>query len=330
VGLLVAGLADAAGVGDEARALPWPPADADASFVRQQCLAEMYRLDESLAAGEHAAAGALASRRDDLACEAFLHLAFVVGHLREHAAEARPWIDLAEATSHRIGAPARLEARRERVLAAIADSAVDKPAVLEHAQKALAIDQRSGTAEDWELAQDWNGVGNGLSRNGRNQEALEALRRARALFERLAGRNSTSVSMAWRNEANPLYDLGRVDEALQALQHALDIDERILGRDHAVVGNTLISISDCLCELRRFEALLPVATRAEAVARKNPEQMDIGVPVALRYQACAQLGLGHAAQARRLMDQARSAGLPRDDKVEAFERQIAAALAVKK
>ena len=109
-----------------------------------------------------------------------------------------------------------------------------------------AADMARRVGNDADAAQIQNGIGIALSRQGRLQDAVDAMRESVTAFERSLGREHTRTQRAMNNLANSLTRLGQDQEAERLQREVLRVGRKLLGTENYSVAMALYNLGTTL------------------------------------------------------------------------------------
>jgi tetratricopeptide (TPR) repeat protein len=197
--------------------------NAASSRTRGECLPPQ----EMVAMSERAALTGLASHDQEAAAEG----AIIAAHIRmdrmSQGAEARIWIDLADAILRGMSHPPwRLESWRLVALALIQEKEGDVEGGLETSQRDLQLIEKNEGVETLDYALVLNDIGAAYEGQQKFGEALPYLQRSEQITRKIVGPEHAQVGLALFNEAEALNGLGRFQEARVAAEAALAVWRR--------------------------------------------------------------------------------------------------------
>ena len=236
-----AGLQAARAATEEARALAYPPALAEALIVEAGLLFQSGATREAEAALQEAIAAAARGKHASAAAEAWVDLVRVVGvELAQH--ERALGLRLAgEAAITWAGGDPRLTARLLAAVGGVLHSQARYTEAIDATRRALAIYEELAdetSARDLAVADALAALGTAYNSKGEYEEADNYFRRVLASRRHTLGDDHPAVASSLHDLGNNDYKLGRYDAAEQHLGEALAIRTRVLGGQHSRVADT--------------------------------------------------------------------------------------------
>jgi serine/threonine-protein kinase len=178
------------------------------------------------AAGATAAAAvwqAIADRDDETLSSALEFTIFVVGYKLGRAAEAKPWIEHAQAVLRRRGSPDGDKGDLLHEIGLVAIAAGDHEGAVAPLTEAISLLERVHGPEDHRLIEPLNGLGAARLRSGKYAEAQALLERALAIAEKTRGPAHPELAFPLNNLALSLERQNRYEESIAALRRTRDI-----------------------------------------------------------------------------------------------------------
>lgn len=269
-------LAEIDAAAELARPAAYLPFEAEAQLIRGQIqvLGDPRAAEESL---RRSATAALASAHDEIAADALVSMARVIGwHLRRPE-EAFRWVELAEAAVARSGSnPARLASLHGARGSIHARAEQWKQALAAH-QEALALYEKYLEPGSPLLAFTHNLLAIDLAENARLEEALRHFQTALEIRKQAQGPRHPEVVTALSNIGVVLSRLGRYAEALTVSQETGALGRQIFGPDHLQVEswdfNLAVALFSMDRDLEALEAVQRATTRC--AARGRPAEMQL-------------------------------------------------------
>ena len=257
----------------DARAVGYLPTTAQA--LRR--LAELATADpaDMETVGEESVWAAQAGGDDELVAESALFVSYVVGYRQTDTRRAGPWLQLAEATLHRLGRHDLLRAwvvNNQGLLAEVEGRYEDAVGAQ---RRAVELKERILGPDHPDVATSLNNLANGLSRLNRVPEALQVAERALRIDEKSLGADHPEVAKALITVAEQLVLARQFAEAEQMGRRATQILERELGLNDPYVACGLSVVARSLLETGRIVEARPLLERAYSIreqADKDPER----------------------------------------------------------
>lgn len=240
-GAYQAGLQHAQSLRAPAQALGFRPLESDVLRLIGSLQKESARFDEaadSLVAAVHKGEAGL---HDDSVARASIALVDVQMRKARYA-EARQWLQHAEAAIERLGGDDALSAWLINNHGNLLHAEGSYQDALLQQQRALALRQRLYGPAHTEVAMSLNNLGATYSALGRYAEAIEHHEQSRTLHERLLGSEHPSVGNCWLNLGQARGQVGDIPGELRAYEHVLAIWGKTLPADHlhlAIVHHNL-------------------------------------------------------------------------------------------
>ncbi|WP_375769449.1 tetratricopeptide repeat protein [Archangium gephyra] len=315
-GQFPAGLAVAAPVANEARALGYRPLEAEALLELGQQQAGFgnpeaeHTLKEAMWTADEV-------RLDEVRAEAQVALTQLMAYDTARVREGHDWFRQARALLVRTRRQGRLLAELESAHGLVYAAEGNAGAAETSQRNALAALEKVAPRESPEMAMVLRRLGNTLSAQGRHEEALAAYQHAHAAFRKALGAGHPRVGSSLVNLGTALSALGRHAEALEPLREGVEIVERSLSPRHAFRPMALDALGGALWRAGRTDEALAVLKRAVEAAElaRGPEHPDVAGPSSTLGQVLVDAGrpaeaLGHFERALRLREQALGAEHP--------------------
>lgn len=242
-----------------------------------------------------------------------------------HYAEARQWLQHAEAAIERLGGDDTLSAWLMNNHGNLLHAEGKYQEALAQQQRALALRQRLFGPAHSEVAMSLNNLGATYSALGRYREAMEYHEQARKLHDQLLGAEHPSVGNCWLNLGQARGQAGDIAGELRAYEQALSIWRRGLPADHlhlAIVHHNLGSAYGALGQhqvaLQHYEKARSIKTQklspghpslastvlAESAPLRKLGRVDEALTAALSAHAMYEksVGASHPLSARALTE----------------------------
>ncbi len=244
-----------------------------------------------------------ATRHDDVAFEAALRLALVVGILEARPDDAEPWLALAAAVEERMGHPAALAGSRLSVAGIIARGRGDLTAAVQLHRDALALTQRAVGPDHLDVGRRLGDLGATLIEAGATVEGTQCLERSLAISRARQGATHPDVVIHLSNLAAAYTRLGNAARAIELAGEVLSARERILGANSPLLIVPLNNLASALVEEGRGDDALAPARRAVELATAAHGADSMPTIVASITLGDAEVVAGHLADAdARLAD----------------------------
>jgi len=140
----------------------------------------------------------------------------------------------------------------------------------------LAMRRKLLGKEHTDIAQALRGLGVGLQRQGRFQEAEQAHREALAMQRRLSGDDHPDVAKALFNLGFVLQKQGRMSEAEGSFRERLAINRKLFGNRHPTVAKSLFQFTDILIDEGKLDEAEKTARDALEIRRRLPSG-EVGI-----------------------------------------------------
>ena len=311
----------------EVEKLGYEPLVAEVSALLGYCLSTTG--DNKLGAEEYERAlwAAEATRHDEVAAEASVMLAGIVGYSLERPEEGERWARLAEAILRRMGpGHERLQGwlAHDRGLTHMA--AGQFTAAERDLRTAIILKRKADGGDSPDVARSLDALANLNARRGDFAAAVELVDQSRVIFEQDYGGEHILVGLAYSNRCDYLNGLGRYQEALDSCRKAMAIWGLGLGSDHVWLGYALTATGNALVGLRRAsEALAPLRRALDIRKRMEFSSAERGETWFALARAQWDVGTDRAA-ARVAAETARSE-YAKAPAAEAKQREVEAWLA---
>ena len=250
----------------DAETLGYRPLQAEASLELGRLEQTAGNLAEAAESFHAAAAFAAAGRADAVSAAAWAGVVRAELRLgrRDRAEQAARQ---AQAALERLGGDDVLEADQELMLADL-NRAQDKlEQALQHAEKAVALIERSVQPEPLRLSAALGRLAVAHESMGRNSEAQQFLERSRALLLDRLGPDHPQLAEVDSLIADQLYYRGLLAEATDRYRAVLAATERAYGPNHPLVGHALYSLGWCLAAFGRAAEAADMQRRALSIYR---------------------------------------------------------------
>jgi len=266
-------LSEAEAVLATAEALDWPALVAHAKLEVGRTQTELADYEAARKMLEEAYYGAGRTGADEVAADAALGLAHLLGSELDQRDMAITWVHHAEMFVARLGQPDSLRASLfHRTAGGLSRKHGKYPAAQVHLDQAAAILERRFGRNHLRLAATLVDLGN-LALNRQNlSEALEYYERALAIREEALGPGSPRLAGALTGIASVHRDRGEFEQALASQRRVLENGERALGLGHPSVTRAHINLATTHAMQGRTDRAIPEFERALASVRaaKDP------------------------------------------------------------
>jgi tetratricopeptide (TPR) repeat protein len=293
-----------------AQSVGYLPLEAESLNTLARSSGECMSVADAVRMHKQAVLAAAASHHDEAAAQAMIQLAFAEADRTPDVAQARTWVDLAEATLRGMsGSHLVLELWRLQALARVYSKEGRPHEALDTLQRARELAERIEGPEHPDVARVIGNIGLALQEMNRLEEALSYNRQAEQLAARVLGPDHPIRSVVLGNEGEVLNGLHRYDEALAPLEQAMAI-WRQAGSSPFYSAWVLTSLGESLlglgrpaeAELRLEEALrlsqgleapyLPLTRFVLARAlwskpRERPRALELARAAKAEYQRAA-------------------------------------------
>jgi eukaryotic-like serine/threonine-protein kinase len=213
-------------IGD-ARAVGYLPLEAESLNAVARFGPECMSTGDSIQMHRQAVLAATASRDVENTVQAMTFFAYTLADRTPDIAQARIWIDLAEATLKGMGRPApALESIRLETLGRIMSKEGTPEEALLTFKRAQTLMESTIGQESPDVAQVINNIGLVLQEMNRFDEALLHFQRSAALMAKVLGPDHPMLVLVLGNQGEALNALRRFPEAQAALERALEIARR--------------------------------------------------------------------------------------------------------
>jgi serine/threonine protein kinase len=282
---------------EEALTLGYPPITAEALLRRG--VVSMGQPAQAEALLDQAIWNATAGGDYELFAEAAIQQIFVIGYLEGHPERAPPFLEMADATLHRLGGHPRLRAWLLNSQAAVLDMDGHYEQSITALQASLELKQKTLSPDDPDIANALGNIADPLARLGRFNEALEYNQRALDTFKK-SGNDNSDVPMHLSSRGEYLNGLSRFVEAEPPARMALEIWERKLSPGDAFIAFPLAVIGrSYLGQGRPREAIAPLERAYRIRRNADPTPSRLGEVAFLLAQALWD-GRGDRLRARAL------------------------------
>jgi len=261
------GLAGAQAAADGARALGWPPLQAEALYDVGYAQGRAGDAKHAVPSLESALVAAERGRNDRIAARSCAALVQIVGDEEGRLEPALAWSRHAFAWLDRMGGDDEILLKLRVNLGGIeeAQGRLDDARAEYEAALALA-EKRAGSAV---AAKPLGGLGLVAQDQERVEEAIAYQRRALALQEKLLGPDHPDVGVTLNNLAYSLVDGDQLDEAQRVLVRARALFEAALGPTHEFVAATVMSLGDVALRAGRLDEALALTLRAQSMREQR-------------------------------------------------------------
>ncbi len=125
-------------------------------------------------------------------------------------------------------------------------------------QRALSIDQTSGSAGKLNLAEDFSNIATHYRKQGLNAQAEPLYHKALKIWEEELGANSAEVAGCLNNLGVLYCEQNKCDAAIELYKKALNIKDSIYGRKSKEYAGTLVNLASAYCNLNKCEQADPL------------------------------------------------------------------------
>jgi tetratricopeptide (TPR) repeat protein len=229
------------------------------------------------ALGEHDAAAtsltaavheAIAGRHDRLHAELAVRLVWLHGVQRQRSAEARAWVDHAEAAIRAIRGEPILAARLLDHRGSIAGREHDYATAEGLHRQAIATRAGASPHAQIEGAMSLSNLGLALLSQGKHEAAGQEIAAALERYREVLGPQHPTVAAVLSNLGQAEVAAGEIDRGLALLHEALALKERGLGSEHVALMTTLNNLGSAYSELGRGEQAREHYLRALAIGER--------------------------------------------------------------
>jgi eukaryotic-like serine/threonine-protein kinase len=250
-------------IAGEVETLGHAPLQAEVRLHRGEILLGQAHYAEAEQALVQAYALAVEHGHEQVAAEAATRLVEAVGGPQARYSEGRQWGVTAMALAKRQG-PAAV-ARTLDGLGEVSRHQGSYDDAVDHHQRALALREHSGAADDPAMAETLTHLGNALRAQGRYEEALAQYSKALEIQQRALGRDHPQLAATLSSLGTVVEEQGNYEQALGYQEQALAIWEQALGREHPAVAATLINMGIVLRHQGRLDDARAAYERALAI-----------------------------------------------------------------
>ena len=262
---------------ERAKALSYPPVEAEARVAVGELLARRGKLAKAETALAGAYHSAQAAGDDPVSARAAILLVRLSGAELARPEDGRLWARHAEAALARLGVAPQLRAQLASNRAAVAKHEARYDDALALCEEALAIREEALGPEHPAVAASLAEVATVKHELGFFDEATSLLRRSLAVREAALGPDHPDVAQSAVALGRELYIQGEGEEAVQQQRRSLAIREKALGPDHIDVAESLDNLGRALVLVGRFDEALEVQTRALAIREDQlgPDHVEV-------------------------------------------------------
>ncbi|MBA3859897.1 MAG: hypothetical protein C0507_23555 [Cyanobacteria bacterium PR.3.49] len=125
-------------------------------------------------------------------------------------------------------------------------------------QRALSIDQTSGSAGKLSLAEDFNNIATHYRKQGLNAQAEPLYQKALKIWEEELGEKSAEVAGCLNNLGVLYCEQNKCQDAIELYKKALSIRGSKFGRKSKEYGGTLANLATAYCNLNKCEEADPL------------------------------------------------------------------------
>jgi tetratricopeptide (TPR) repeat protein len=252
-----------------AQKLDWKPVEAQVLLLRGMALGASQNYEDSAKAFADAVWAAEAARRDDIVANAAVTVAQITAEGAGKIDEAKIWLALGKAASQRMGADRFFDwriAETEGLVEALAGNVM--PAIAAHT-KALEQSKALWGSESPIVWEDEQLLATTLTKASRWTEAAPHYEHALALRISSVGEMHQDTALIMSNLA-ACYSYAHDPRWRPMFDKALAMRQKLFGKDSPVVAPTLNNYADALARVGEYDAALPLADRATAIAASLP------------------------------------------------------------
>lgn len=270
LGRYPAGLEVAQAARGDAEQLGWPPLTAAARFVEADLFGRTGDYSNAEAVGVAAFMAAVRSGAWEVAANAAIELAYVVGHRRGRPDEGRLWAEHAAATLSRGTDPAGLrEAARLTALGAIALGNGTYGEAKEFLRRSLQLRESALGSDHPSVASTLANLGAVHQRLGEYRDARDLAERGVAISVAALGADHPQAAHALAGLGQAQAKMGAFEEARERLERALAIREAALGPDHPEIARNLSSLGTLYNTLGEYDAARRALERALSISERT-------------------------------------------------------------
>jgi tetratricopeptide (TPR) repeat protein/tRNA A-37 threonylcarbamoyl transferase component Bud32 len=298
----------------QARAIGWPPLEAETLFRRARVLLAQGHSDE--ASDDLFEAVRLADRHHALAteAEAWIDLVFVVGRSLRKGEEGLRWAGFARATLDELGQDSLLWARLRYAEGTIY-------ALLERHEEALTAFADADRfyaeilpPEHWRFAVVEGARASALNRLGRVDEAISGQRRALAIMRAAMGDRHPGLGTMLNNLATALRASGDLEGARRTYEEALALKRATLGDDHPSVAIAYSNLGMLEQRLGHYDRAAELFTRSRELRQRTLGESHPRYALSLAQEAGLALDRGRMEEgveiSRRVLNLRQAHGEP--------------------
>jgi eukaryotic-like serine/threonine-protein kinase len=270
LGRYPAGLAVAQAARGDAEGLGWPPLTAAARFAEADLLGSAGDYANAEAVGVAAFMEAVRSGAWDVAADAAIEMAYVVGHRRGRPDEGRLWAEHAAATLSRGTDPAGLrEAARLTNLGAISTDVAAYGEAKEFVLRSLQLRESALGPEHPNVADTLGNLAGVHEHMGEYRDTRNLAERQLAIAVGALGVDHPGVAGALMGLGRAHAKIGAFEEARECMERALTIYEKALGTDHPTTLNSLTNLGALYDMLGEHQAARIALERALSINEKT-------------------------------------------------------------
>jgi tetratricopeptide (TPR) repeat protein len=255
---------------EAANKIGWEPIVAEALSLRGTTLLPSGNFEQAGNDFRAAVFAAIRGKRDDVAADAGISMAMVVSDGNGKPAEAKIWLDHAEAAATRAGFGHTIERRRLEVAGMIAGESGDLNAAVELHEKALAVAIAEMGKDAPELMSDELDLGTSYSRAGAYAKALPHYERALALRTKSVGDEHPDIALVLSNLGAAYNHVGDAKRGRAAFERALAMREKFYGANSPLLVATLDNFAELVRRQGDVGFALQLQERALRLARMVP------------------------------------------------------------
>ncbi|MBK6920075.1 MAG: serine/threonine protein kinase [Deltaproteobacteria bacterium] len=272
LGSYAAGLEVATAATSKAERLGWPPLTAAARAGEANLFGSAGDFSSAEDSGVAAFMEAVRAGAWDVAADAAIELAFLVGHKRRRAGEGRLWAEHAAVVLSRSGDPLGLrEAARLNAVAAIAFAGGAYGEAKKLHERVLMTRERALGPEHPTVAVALRNLALVRNQLGEVRDARTLATRAVEITSASSGPDHPRVAEALSMLCKLDHDVGAFEDGKSCWQRVLSIDEVALGPEHPTVANDLHGLAIGLSQLGDHAAAKRNLERALSLRQNLPD-----------------------------------------------------------
>jgi tetratricopeptide (TPR) repeat protein len=294
-----------------AKEIGYPAGVSDAEFLRATSLMLSQSWDEAAQAFRGATWTGMQARRDDIVAHGALSLAAIDVQGLGKPAEAKIWLELAQAAEKRLGnADNKLETRTYEIEGIVAAANGNLEAAITAHEKALAAGERIHGHDSPLLWEDEEIYGASLANAFEYAKAVTHYERALELRSRVVGSEHGDVALVISNLALCYRHL-RDPRARPTFERALALREKLYGKNSPILVPTLDNYGDYLRQEGDIAGALADMERALRLAtvfpgKDSPTYHQVATDYAETLTAARRFGEARAIYDQTLESEART------------------------